>query len=169
MHTAPGKFFYSITSDHRGPTCTAPSLKPNVYHTHDIILSCLPTAAKGLAVFPVPTLLAHEPMNATDFFSDTPWGNVPPHRLGDITILPQYPRGGLLGGSSKLAALAAARKKKQEAAKMSSEGSSQSVEAQSETDKAISLLDRLKATSFQNENHYSANIPHGRRRPLLSQ
>ena len=92
----------------------------------------------------MPTLLAHEPITATDFFRDTPWGNVPPHRLGEITVHSLYPRGGLLGGSSKLAALAAARKKKQEAAKISSEESPQSGEAQSETDKAISLLDRLK-------------------------
>ena len=58
--------------------------------------------------------------SVTDFFSDSPWLNIPRDRLGEIVVEPLYPRGGLLGGSSKpdgapkskLAALAAARKKK---------------------------------------------------------
>ena len=59
--------------------------------------------------------------SAADFFSDAPWLNIPEDRRGEILIEPLYPRGGLLGGSSrpdgapksKLAALAAARKKKE--------------------------------------------------------
>jgi len=55
------------------------------------------------------------------FFRDSPWLNVPKDRSGEILIEPLYPRGGLLGGTSKqdvapkskLAALAAARKKKE--------------------------------------------------------
>ena len=58
--------------------------------------------------------------SVADFFSDSPWLNIPKHRLGEILVEPLFPRGGLLGGSSKgdsapkskLAALAAARKKK---------------------------------------------------------
>lgn len=57
----------------------------------------------------------------TDFFSDSPWLNIPEERRGEILIERLYPQGGLLGGSSKpdgapkskLAALAAARKKKE--------------------------------------------------------
>jgi elongation factor 1 alpha-like protein len=73
---------------------------------------------------------------AKDFFWDTPWGNVPSHRLGRITEMPppEGYKGGLLGGSSKLQALAAKRKQKQDAAK-ASEGT--------ETDKAVALLDKL--------------------------
>ena len=54
-----------------------------------------------------------QPISPADFFQDTPWLNVPAHRLGDLTAISTRPRGGLLGGS-KLAALAAARKKRQE-------------------------------------------------------
>ncbi|KAF2870266.1 hypothetical protein BDV95DRAFT_608267 [Massariosphaeria phaeospora] len=72
----------------------------------------------------------------TDFFWDTPWGNVPRHRLGQISVEPRFPRGGLLGGSTKLAKLAAARKKKQEEAR-SMEGDATG------TDTAVALLDRL--------------------------
>ena len=60
-------------------------------------------------------------LSAANFFRDTPWFNVPKDRKGEILIEPLYPRGGLLGGSSKqdgapkskLAALAAARKAKE--------------------------------------------------------
>lgn len=58
--------------------------------------------------------------SAAEFFRDSPWLNVPPHRKADILMEPMYPRMGLLGGAqegggkvSKLAALAAARKKKE--------------------------------------------------------
>src|SRR5947207_10758761 len=67
------------------------------------------------------------PFSAAEFFRDSPWLNIPPHRKGEILVESLYPRGGLKGGSSsssrtpplntasgkmsKLAALAAARKK----------------------------------------------------------
>ncbi|KAF2649085.1 hypothetical protein K491DRAFT_735684 [Lophiostoma macrostomum CBS 122681] len=107
------------------------------------------SASKGCADYPVPlpafAPLDYESITATDFFFDVPWGNVPQERLGTISIQPLLPRGRLLGGSSrpsKLAALAAARKRKQEEAKIASAQPALS-EAKSETDKAVSLLDRL--------------------------
>jgi elongation factor 1 alpha-like protein len=83
-------------------------------------------------------------MSASDFFKDTPWLNVPIHRRGDIFIEPLCPRGGLLGGSSKLAALAAARKRKQEEAKAASTPQNSGAADNAETDRAVALLDRLK-------------------------
>lgn len=69
--------------------------------------------------FPFHPPAAH--FSAAEFFRDSPWLNVPPHRKADILVEPLYPRLGLLGGApeagggkvSKLAALAAARKKKE--------------------------------------------------------
>ncbi|KAK5192036.1 hypothetical protein LTR47_003493 [Exophiala xenobiotica] len=54
--------------------------------------------------------------SAIEFFKDCPWLHVPGHRKAEILIQPLYPRGGLLGGSSKpskLAALAAKRRQKE--------------------------------------------------------
>lgn len=58
------------------------------------------------------------PFSASEFFKDMPWLNVSHERQATF-IPPEYPKGGLLGGSSndapkmsKLQALAAARKKK---------------------------------------------------------
>jgi elongation factor 1 alpha-like protein len=76
--------------------------------------------------------------SVADFFWDTPWGKVPPHRLGNIEAVSLYPRGGLLGGSgrpSKMAALAAARKKKEEERQASAQAT--------QPDRSIALLDRL--------------------------
>ncbi|KAJ4349403.1 uncharacterized protein N0V89_008018 [Didymosphaeria variabile] len=75
-----------------------------------------------------------------DFFWDMPWGNVPSNRLATITMQPSPYKGGLLGGSSKLAALAAKRKQKQQeeaAAKADAAANGQTA------DKAVALLDRL--------------------------
>lgn len=59
------------------------------------------------------------PLTVKEYFADCPWLNVPRDKRAEILIEPLYPRGGLLGGSSKnggktskLAALAAARKQK---------------------------------------------------------
>lgn len=120
------------------------------------------SASKGSAdtlpsPFPVPAVMDSFPVSARDFFWDTPWGNLPSNRLGEITVEPLLPRGRLLGGSSKpskLAALAAARKKKQEEVKTGSSAISQSVEAK-ETDKAVSLLDRLSVRSRENATPFS--------------
>lgn len=92
--------------------------------------------------YPLPELTDNCSLSARDFFWDTPWGNVPPSRLGKITAIPVLPRGRLLGGSSKLAALAAARKKKKEAANPDP-SATQPEEAKAETDAAVALLDKL--------------------------
>lgn len=74
----------------------------------------------------------------TAFFWDVPWGHVPSNRLANITVEPAY-KGGLLGGSSKLAALAAKRKQKQQ-----EEAAKGDVANGETTDKAVALLDRLQ-------------------------
>jgi len=79
--------------------------------------------------------------SAVGFFKDSPWLRVPKDRLGEILIEPLYPRGRLLGGSSKpegapkskLAALAAARKKKE----------NQHAESDHYATSSVALLDRL--------------------------
>ena len=79
--------------------------------------------------------------SVADFFSDSPWLNIPEDRLGEILIEPLYPRGRLLGGSSiaenapksKLAALAAARRKKE---------NQRAEDAQTSTS-SVALLDKL--------------------------
>lgn len=72
-----------------------------------------------------------------DFFWDVPWGNIPPHRQGNIIIDAPVYRGGLLGGSSKLAALAAKRRKERE------EAGAEAAKPNNETNAAISMLDKL--------------------------
>ena len=97
---------------------------------------------------------------AREFFKDSPWLNVAPHRKAEIIIEPLYPRLGLLGGApeasgktSKLAALAAARKKKEAQANgttLTSSGSqSASPPSEEEKSRSISLLDRLTAGKSQ--------------------
>ncbi|KAI1984947.1 hypothetical protein LOZ53_003807 [Ophidiomyces ophidiicola] len=92
--------------------------------------------------------------SAVDFFKDSPWLNVPPHRKADILIEPLYPRLGLLGGAekpvkmSKLAALAAARKKKDSGGSKPSNGNtaagvSSAPVSTEQRSTSISLLDRL--------------------------
>ena len=81
------------------------------------------------------------PLSAANFFKDLPWLNVPEHRRGEILIEPLYPRGRLLGGTSKqdgapkskLAALAAARKAKD----------NQKNSVGSNTNSSVALLDKL--------------------------
>jgi elongation factor 1 alpha-like protein len=102
------------------------------------------------AMFPLPAYKDHDLLPVTNFFWDTPWGNVPSHRLGEITVERIHPRGGLLGGSSKpskLAALAAARKKKQDDAKNAAASHAPENDAKDEADTAVSLLDRLSVKS----------------------
>lgn len=85
--------------------------------------------------------------SAADFFSDSPWLNIPEDRRGEILIEPLYPRGGLLGGSSKpdgapkskLAALAAARKKKE----------NQKSEDGKNATTSVALLDKLSSKPRQ--------------------
>ena len=83
----------------------------------------------------------------TDFFSDCPWLDIPKDRLAEILVEPLYPRGGLLGGSSraeggpksKLAALAAARKKKE----------IQRAEEGQNATSSVTLLDKLGGKPLQ--------------------
>ena len=82
------------------------------------------------------------PLSGHDFFADIPWGNVPVHRLGVITIDKPLFRGGLLGGSSKLAALAAKRRKERETAQAASS-------TNGETDAAVAMLDKLTVKNME--------------------
>ena len=87
------------------------------------------------------------PLSVVDFFSDSPWLNIPEDRRGEILIEPLYPRGGLLGGTSKpdgapkskLAALAAARKKKE----------NQRLEEGPNSTSSVALLDKLSSKARQ--------------------
>ncbi|KAH6865420.1 elongation factor 1-alpha [Alternaria rosae] len=94
------------------------------------------------------------PTNAavTDFFWDVPWGNVPPERLGVITVDPPHYKGGLLGGSSKLAALAAKRRKDREDAEAAAS------KANHDADSAIAMLDKL---SVKNQEGGNASVGGG--------
>jgi len=92
-------------------------------------------------------------LSAADFFADTPWLEIHPERLGNISVEPVFPRGGLLGGSfsgakpqSKLAALAAARKKAAEDKKRAAENGQDAhdVMPDEETNSTI-VMDRLSA------------------------
>lgn len=93
--------------------------------------------------------------SVTDFFSDSPWLNIPEDRRGEILIEPLYPRGGLQGGSSKpdgapkskLAALAAARKKKE----------NQGAEDGQNSTSSVALLDKLGGMSRQVKPDNSPN------------
>lgn len=81
---------------------------------------------------------SYTPSTATDFFSDTPWGNIPIHRRANLYPVSRFPKLGLLGGSakpSKLAALAAARKKREEERQVTAQAT--------QTGRSIALLDRL--------------------------
>jgi len=87
------------------------------------------------------------PTNAvTDFFWDVPWGNVPPERLGVITVDAPHYKSGLLGGSSKLAALAAKRRKEREDAEAAAS------KANNDADSAIAMLDKLSVKNQEGGN-----------------
>ncbi|KAJ5923189.1 HBS1-like protein [Penicillium verhagenii] len=100
---------------------------------------------------PISPPIAH--FSAADFFRDSPWLNIPPHRKADILIEPLYTRMGLLGGApeggkvSKLAALAAARKKREENNSSSPPEASQPNESeQPPAESKVSLRERLAAS-----------------------
>ncbi|KAF2257905.1 hypothetical protein CC78DRAFT_622251 [Lojkania enalia] len=133
-------------------SCTAPILASSVLSHQDdpMPLQLRTNASKGCADYPLssPVTMTHhyDSFSVKDFFCDTPWCNVPPHRVGRILVEPCFPKGGLLGGSSKtskLAALAAARKKKQEEEKAMAASLNKLSETQTEADAAVALLDRL--------------------------
>ncbi|UPX20602.1 uncharacterized protein EKO05_0010830 [Ascochyta rabiei] len=87
-----------------------------------------------------------------DFFADAPWANIPAHRRGVITVDQPCFRGGLLGGSSKLAALAAKRRKEREEAQAASN-------ANAETDAAVAMLDKLTVKSRDATTAAAADRP----------
>ena len=89
------------------------------------------------------------PLSASDYFRGISWrvDEIPTSQLSNMIPNPDYPRGRLLGGSSKpskLAALAAARKKKEEE-KRTEASSPESAQS----DRVVALLDRL---SVKKEN-----------------
>jgi len=92
-------------------------------------------------------------MNATEWFRDVPWYNLPPSMSGRL-LEPVRPPLRLLGGSapagktSKLAALAAARKKKEAEAKENTVPSN-----------STSLLDRLSTKPASQANSVSTPQP----------
>ena len=115
-----------------------------------MVLSTLQMAQEQVVAAEAPTNVT-----AGTFFADSPWLKVPLERQALISIEPRYPRGGLLGGSSKeapktskLAALAAARKKK-------------ALETSSSEDKppstSVALLDKLGKT--KNQETRSSEVP----------
>ncbi|KAF2741859.1 hypothetical protein M011DRAFT_315976 [Sporormia fimetaria CBS 119925] len=118
---------------------------------HMVTTPTMKAAAKGCAesltsLYPLPIILGTEPEPLRNFFWDTPWGNVPPERLGNMHAVPLYPPGRLLGGSakpSKLAALAAARKKKQEEAGHRTRNQ----DGKDGTEAAVAMLDKLTVKS----------------------
>ena len=84
-----------------------------------------------------------------DFFWDVPWGNVPAHRVGVITIDAPCYRGGLKGGSSKLAALAAKRRKEREDASGAGKAAAAST-IDGDADQALAMLDKLTVSGKEN-------------------
>ena len=101
-----------------------------------------------MPIFPLPIESPTAHFSAAEFFRDSPWLNVPPHRKAEIMVEPLYPRLGLLGGNpengkvSKLAALAAARKEKEkEAAEAAPKNTEQGVAPK------LSLKERLAAST----------------------
>ena len=95
---------------------------------------------------PLPPLSMPTNAAVTDFFWDMPWGNVPPERLANITIEAPECKGGLLGGSSKLATLAAKRRKEREEAEAAAS------KANSDADSAVAMLDKLSVKNQENVN-----------------
>jgi len=93
--------------------------------------------------------------DADDFFWDVPWGNVPAHRVGNITVDPPLARIGLLGGSSKLAALAAKRRKEREEAQAASSASASGVG----TDAAVAMLDKLSVAGDTAPSLRGGHVP----------
>ena len=89
----------------------------------------------------------------TDFFWDIPWGNVPPERIGVITVDAPHYKGGLLGGSSKLAALAAKRRKEREDAEAAAS------KTKSDADAAIAMLDKLSVNNTDNTGNVETERP----------
>jgi elongation factor 1 alpha-like protein len=112
----------------------APIAAGKYTHTHNSMESAYPVALS----LPPNTMPTYD---ADDFFWDVPWGHVPTHRVGHITIDAPCGRRGLLGGSSKLAALAAKRRKEREEAQAPTSNSN------NDTNAAVAMLDKLTVKS----------------------
>ncbi|KAH7074319.1 P-loop containing nucleoside triphosphate hydrolase protein [Paraphoma chrysanthemicola] len=119
----------AVVAGERAPTTTG----KYTHLQHSIVESAHP-ATLNLPPREMPTY------DADDFFWDIPWGKVPAHRVGSITVDPPRHRIGLLGGS-KLAALAAKRRKEREEAEATAK-----VASAGDADAAIAMLDKLSVT-----------------------
>ncbi|KAF2196590.1 hypothetical protein GQ43DRAFT_498411 [Delitschia confertaspora ATCC 74209] len=143
-----------LKNKHTPKTAQPKKQKTTPVSRFDQAASAVSTSKQSITVSqPLPSIaypLPYDSFSATDFWKDTPWLNVPLHRLGVITMEPKFPRGGLLGGSSsnpkpsKLAALAAARKKKQEEAKSVPPLTEADPNQKADSDSAVALLDKLR-------------------------
>lgn len=163
--TAPGthiRFHFML----RKMPCTVSRLEAATSPSH-VVADRKPTrssASKGCADtmytgFPFSASVT-DSISSNNFFWDTPWCNVPSHRLGNLLAVPVHPPGRLLGGSSKLKALAAARKKKQQQQEEAQGGAASATtapERNPETDKAVALLDRLSVKGKDSSPSTSAN------------
>lgn len=89
----------------------------------------------GLYPAPISQTWSRSFSSAAEFFEDIPWSGVPVFRLAEFSHRPMYPRGGLLGGSSKLAKLAALRKQKEQG--------KQAAAQETDAGRSIAILDRL--------------------------
>lgn len=89
----------------------------------------------GLYPAPVPQTWSNDFPSAAEFFEDIPWSGVLVSRLAEFSHRPMYTRGGLLGGSSKLAKLAALRKQKEQ--------DKQAAAQDTNAGRSIAILDRL--------------------------
>jgi elongation factor 1 alpha-like protein len=115
---------------------------------------------------PAPNAMPTYDADVHDFFWDVPWGNIPAHRVGVITIDPPCYRGGLKGGSSKLAALAAKRRKEREDASVAGKAAAAST-TDGDADQALAMLDKLTVTGKENKtpSPLSGEADVGRRGP----
>lgn len=123
-------------ADQKAPTATGKQIYTKPCATSDIVYPM--TYHPSLP----PTSMPLQMAATEDFFGDVPWGNVPAHRLGLITSCSPRHKGGLLGGSSKLAALAAKRRKERENAESTQAPAKGDINA----DAAIAMLDQLSVT-----------------------
>jgi elongation factor 1 alpha-like protein len=100
-------------------------------------------SSRSLRTYPLPF------STAKDFFQDSPWLKIPPHRRGEILIEPVFPRLGLLGGSSagegkmsKIAALAARRRQKE-----NEKQSTTNINIRDAAEESVSSLSKLRAAT----------------------
>jgi elongation factor 1 alpha-like protein len=124
----------------------APQTAGKYPHTHTQFSCAQELACPVAHHLPLPFVSMPTNAAATDFFWDVPWGNVPPERMGIITIDAPLYQSGLLGGSSKLATLAAKRRKDREDAEAAAS------KAKNDADSAVAMLDKLSVQSKENAN-----------------